>query len=451
MSIIRSQHWTDRPNPDDLRIGRRRRTIKNWSNYRTPGNDWAETRPGVGAPQGAPPDWVGAYDFSLSSLEGPLQIFARDAMDVGNRAMVGYRSSETPGAWMNLKALDVNAVDAVVSGDGLKITYPGLWDGCDLVYDVGGHTLKETVEIWDKSIAPLYFEWTIKTPPQYELTIGDNRFDLGGIIESRAPVGWDSAMVGGNIDGTQPIGLTYTEQDLRTGLRVVRLTPNPDDMANAIGTVTLDPTTTISGTTDIDDGTLIAFWADRNSGVDPKLSFQSGTTKFIIRANDSAIPEGVYTKADLNLYTTFVRGYSMYRILPVNAGWGEGRGLDYFTALAGEYTRDSARHTIQLWASSFLGTAGLDYTTTGSITGTTTTGVFNKFDLTPFFSSWSDGTYANAGVLFVGTSGSTGDFVSTDGTSNQPWYDLEYTAAASGGRSHSIASGIGRGIGRGIG
>ena len=172
-----------------------------------------------------------------------------------------------------MKALDVEASDIVVTDSGRTITYPGLWPGCDLVYEVGGHKLKETVVVWDKFLAPPYFEWTLKYPPSHTIDVAENVFALldgegNKEIETQTPWGEDSSTLALTLSGHQYIRCTLTEENARGGFRVVRLTPNPDDMEGGVGVIRLDPTTTISGTVDIEDSFVGDFPLGNTGGGD---------------------------------------------------------------------------------------------------------------------------------------------------------------------------------------
>lgn len=308
---LRGQHWTDAPHPS--LAGQRKRSIRNWSNFKTPGQEFKPANPGAGTAQGAPPYWAGAFDFSLQSLDGALQVFARDAMDVGNRAMVGVRSSKDPGCWINFKALNVNPVDAVITNNGKTITYPGLWPGCDLVYTVGAHKLKEVVRIWDKSIAPEYFEWTIKAAPGCPVDIAGDVLRLRdgdgvSVIHTAAPWGEDSATTAPTVSGKQHIACTFTQQDDYQGNVVGRLTPSPEGMAAAVGAVELDPTTEISGPTDIDDA-FCASGGDqtKNYGGHANVIVRGGTRNGFIRVATGAIPvAATYTDFTMTGYANIV-------------------------------------------------------------------------------------------------------------------------------------------------
>lgn len=367
---MRTQHCTRAPHATIP--GRITHRIRNWSNYRTPNVGFRASSPAAVNAQGTPPDWAGQFDFSFTSLKSPLQVFARDALDVGNRAMVGVRRSDKPSAWLNMKALDVQASDAVVSDDGLTITYPGLWPGCDLVYTVGGHKLKETVVIWDKSIAPSKFEWTVKYAPSYTLDIVDDvltlRDDDGGPqIETRRPWGEDSATTAPTASGKQYIGCALVEESSRRGLRVVCLTPNPDDMASAIGTVKLDPTTVISGTTALEDSFLSGrFDTNENRG---------GTSSFNITKDTNLNPRCVVARITQSQAASVIpaetiTGWSYWSSFGTNFTSGTGcdmrigyikDGNDWFEGTAdgiqqvGSCCFNYAKYNTQLWNGGALG------------------------------------------------------------------------------------------------
>ena len=436
--MIRTAHGLDIPHPTIP--GARKKTIRNWMNYRTPGSEYNLAKAKAISAQGDPPDWVGAFDFSFTSLESALQVFARDSMDVGNRAMVGVRHSENPSAWLNMKAINGSAVDAVITEEGSKITYPGLWPGCDLVYEIFGATLKETVVVWDKSISPAYFEWSLKYGPGFDLSINDSvmrLFDTSTedcFIRSQYPTGWDSATLG-PYDGKQKIRCTLTEQSSYQGNRVIRLTPNVEDMAVAIGIVYLDPPLTVDAAGDIDDNTMYsAGFADQdNNGSSISIKTEpSSERRGLLRIADSALPEGDYSQANLEVYTNTATTVTFYRILPAAAAWIEGNKVGS-EASTGESNWLQMNYNETNWpGSAGCSTSGTDFTTTDSTTsGTTNAGNWNTIGLdTGIFSDWSQGVFANGG--YVVTSSANNSLASSDNGSVPLYFELVYTEVSSG-------------------
>ena len=396
--------------------------IRNWSNFQTPGVSFRTSKPQVLGAQGTPPDWVGQFDFSFSSLEAPLQVFARDATDVGNRAMVGMRRSDRPSAWLNMKALDVEASDVVVTNNGRTITYPGLWPGCDLVYEVGGHKLKETVVVWDKSVAPSKFEWTLKYSPSHTIDIaGDvlTLYDGDGEkqIETRRPWGEDSATTAPTATGHQYIRCALTEENPHQGLVVVCLTPNPDDMATSVGVVRLDPTTVISGIAAIDDASISSGspsanyggWVNMRGG---RTDTGSTTWRTLTKIATAAIPAEDLTGFRVKVYrgshpnSTASGVIDLFRIFPANV-WTEGTTSGSAPEVGAVCWGKLVYNTVN-WAGSVgCTTSGVDYAADASPPSiaydsyTSGPDVLISITLDPAWpTGWRDSTFANNGMIW---------------------------------------------------
>lgn len=440
----------------------RRREIRVGSNYKTPGNAFAPSAPGLEQAQGAPPDWAGFWDFSFAGLNAPLQTFARDSMDVGNRAMVGCRLSDRPQSWWNLKAMNVNPVDAFVSEDGLTITYAGLWDGCDLVFEVQGMRLVKRIVIWDKSIAPPHFEFTVQYGQGHDFAVsgGSMRLSQDGIDYLRTDIPWgkDSATTGLGPDGENQIPTTLTEQAPVAGRPVVRITPDPVAMASAFGTVTIDPTSVISGSASLQDAMILSGGnADKNYGSRADFVFKNnGTQKSLLRVLTSALPIGTYNTVDIDVYPNAgsTIASESRRVLPGNS-WVEGtsNGVIESGAVCWNYPTYNAPP--------WNGTAGcstphVDYQDDNVCTfGSYTSGVWATENCTAAgvanFQGWVDGTYANEGFVLGFSGASTAQLRLSSQQGTNPWFvTIDYDELVGGlprlGRGRGIFRGAFRGV-----
>ena len=298
--------------------------------------------------------------------------------------------------------------------------------------------MKETVVVWDKSVAPTTFKWTVQYGPGYDLFIGGNVFLLSDSssgedrIRSGQPVGWDSAVTGINPNGSQPVRITIQEESPYQGRRVISLTPNPEDMASAVGTVYLDPPITLTGATAIDDASLQGVLAgadpDNNYGGTTSLLYDSdGDRKFLIRANTSSLPKAVYTSAAIKLTAGGSRFCYFRRVLDANADWVEGTSLG--NAQTGSVCWSNKIYdatTPTAWAGSAgCSTNTVDYTTGGSSAGNIGPGQTTITLTASLFTNWANGTFANGGYVVTGDVNAT-FCSSTEDATGQPEFELIY-------------------------
>lgn len=440
--ITRSQHWTDR----QLRPGSHRRTISNWCNYKTPGNDWAPSAPGLVAMPSPPPNWEGAWDFSEGSLAGPAQIFTRNALTVGQRAMIGLRVAEYPGSWINWLARNTTGADRVISNNGQTVTWAGIWPGCDLIVDIGRHKAKETIKIWDKALAPSYFEFSLRVPGSHTIEIDEAATTyrvLDSLGEERIKTNplWahDSATTGLGVDGQQSVGVTLSDQGVSQGLRIIRITPDPNDMANAIGDVFIDPTTTISGAANQYDTMVRASAGDTNWGGSTLLitsKTASPDFRSIFSIASAAIPSGTISRGELFLSRISGGGtYGAHSILSANSGWVEGTQNGVLQSGTACYNYLSYNTTT--WAGSAgLRTADTDYNSTYYDTETWSSGsaytgiLFDPASVT----AWRTLATNSGGMLIVTAPSASGEtrWQSSDSSTNPAYWEIDYTVGPSG-------------------
>lgn len=462
-----SQHWDDArklggaPNEYTRTIGRHR---NHWApslgkgNGRDPGDrtEWLQSTRGVSSrgPTDAP-GFLAGSPATLKSLNSGLQMLFRGP-DPGNRGLYAVQRSDMPDVGVEFTALDCNDTGEPELSDGdTVVTHRDLWDAVDVRLTDGGHKLKEDL-ILDparKTEWPTKFAWAIKVAPGCTSEIVNNRLlirDSDGVvrIETRAPIGWDSATTAPTIDGRQAIRCTFEFGADRFGLRTVVLTPSPDDIANAIGEVTLDPTLEVRGTSDIDDTALHGSVPNSNFGASSILYCDaSPVNSALVRLSDSSLPVGTYTSVLMifDAQTSFTAYFA--RLLPGEAGWAEGTVNN--VAEAGSPCWNWKAYPATPWASGvagYPGASGSDVVSHALSSVVTNTVAMSLV----VFQGWESGSFVNAGLIIT-TLDTSGTWILSTENASPLYFIIDYDEPVSGGRSHLIGSGIGRGIARGIG
>jgi hypothetical protein len=163
-------HVTDTDHPTVS--GRILRAISNWQNYRTPAGLIVQTDAGASVQTSAPDGWSGVYDFSLASLMAPCQAFFRNSLDGSNRIMWGIRRSETPGAWMNWRAVSPlnGSSDPVVNAGSHTVTWSDAWASTDLILHVNRHSVGMELLLKDAN-HPAMFRFTLRIPNGFSYAV----------------------------------------------------------------------------------------------------------------------------------------------------------------------------------------------------------------------------------------------------------------------------------------
>lgn len=418
--INRSQHFTDLI-PDITKPHKRKRLVKNWCNFKDHLNNWSESIPALATQNAAPPEFSGVYDFDRASLNAPMQFFARDAMDAGNRAMVGIRLSDSPSKWLNIKADNIdNAVD-VTEINNKTVQWTGLWT--DTNYRVQHINNKIKVDfVLTGENHPTSFQETIKLAPSLSLVDnGDNSLSVMDgeeeVFKMPAPYGYAES----DVLLENPIRVTMTKGAKKGVFETIIVTPNAEDLAN-IGyaeNIIIDPTATISGSTDIEDNLLYSvnpghnFGAYASPGFQPGIITASAKRRIIMRVASSAIPDGNISEVRFILqrrpYAPANRTDTLYayQISSANTDWVEGTVIGA-SQIGSSCWLDHTFDNIQEWAGSVgLGTSGTDYNATaigsqfyalypsGPIIDFTVT-----FSNTQIWEDWRDGVTTNAGIFW---------------------------------------------------
>jgi len=435
--IRRSHHWTDTP----LEGRRRRRTIGNWLNYCEPGGEWRPSSPAVQSAQGAPPNWAGAFDFSFKSEEAPLQCFLRDAADVGNRAMVGVRMAGRPGSWLNFKALDCSSVDAVVVGPA--VWWPDLWPQCDLRYRPGRHKLVKEI-ICHGPGHPETFAFSLRTTPGHSIVFaggGARVLDDGGdeVLRLNPPWAHDSSTVHPTPGGHKPIGVTLHEGEPRViggrAHQVVELALDPEDLEGAVYPVTIDPTVQITGTTDIEDTSLISANDNNYGGSDTIYTGQASAWRGLVRiAEISSIPAGTITALKMIAYASTASSFEplVAHIVTDANNWVEGTLTG--VPQVGSACWMQSRYSEQDWAGSVgCGTSGVDYDADASPPEHFYTTGWHTFDLKPeWATAWRNAVREPNGIRFVQKAPALGTvyLLSTERVGYELYFEIDYEEGA---------------------
>lgn len=286
--IRRAQHWTDTP----IEGRKRRRQIRNWANYRTPHHGFVAAAPLITEATRKPDDWDGEFDFQRTSQAGALQTFFGDTRDLANPAMVGLRLADRPGFWVNFRAMGTLPNPDTIA-EGARHAWRGLWKNTTLRYIDSAHKLTKEIVLREPG-HPTRFRFSVKLPPHLTLIFrngGGAILGPNGTERLTLLAPWGEDADGKAIRATMRQGL-----DTSRGLPTVVIEVNEDDLAGAVYPVTIDPTATITGTTDIEDNWLQQNVSNRNRGADTTLDLNNSTAgnrrRGVIRISAGSIPAG---------------------------------------------------------------------------------------------------------------------------------------------------------------
>lgn len=421
--ILRSQHWTD--SPVDGRD--RSRRIENWSNYRLPSGLWAAASPDVDEASGAPPDWQGQYEFTHRNLASALQTFVGDSTDPSNTALWGMRLSARPGVWLNFKAIAIdNAAPPVIDRTERTATWSNLWDFCDLKLTLCRHKVVKEVVLRPGHRAS--FRFTMRYPAGFSHSIaGDvlRLFDAEGVEVFRT-----FPAHGQDADGN-PIRVSLVASpDVTIGGRTfptVRVVPNAEDLAGAVYPVTIDPTATITGTTNIEDAYLDSGGPTFNYGGRTTIRVNDTSARGLLRCISAAIPAGSISGNRMAVYNSSVGQSTTARLILAANDWVEGalNGANQAGSCNWNYAVDNSL----AWAGSAgCSTVETDYTNTGLVIVSGSAGAYKVWALPASWAAlWRDTSTSNNGVRLSASASSVSIFTSTEGASNQPYWEIDYT------------------------
>lgn len=451
MSTVRSQHWRD----EHLSQRERRRTIGHFLHYWSRARQlWVPTDPAVEEQGSAPAEWSGTWDFRIASLRGALQCFLGDTTDASNRCLVGVRRADRPGVWLNIKALGVNAVNETIDVAARSVTWVDAWTNADLTFVAHRHKLEKRILLKTPG-HPASFRFALRLAAGLTYAVASNVlriYDSQGVevLRTRPPWGEDA---NGNL---VRVGLVEAAS-ITVGGRTyptVRVVPLAADLETATYPVTVDPTTTISGTTDIQDALMNASGATLNyGGQSSQYGVQVGVQNLtgsnrrtLLRLAASAIPAGTLTalRSCLTRYSysgCTVAGQINWYICTDASAWVEGSST---AALEnGACCWGHAVYNTLAWNTAGCGGSGTDYDADADPPTTAfaayTTGDPVLFTTTldvAWAQAWKAASRVNNGMVIMEPSASNGKAflaASSEYSANQPYFEVDYTTGPSAG------------------
>jgi len=398
--------------------------IGNGINFERPDVGWAETNPVVTPSPGAPPDWDGSFDFADGALDAPMQVHFGNTADPSARVMWGFRRSDRPRHWANMRPLQANGNVALHQRNTNRALWIDVWQATNLRIIATGDAARKEIVLKNAN-APTSFRFSILSSPHLTFSVVNERLvwkDAQGRISMRSDPAWghDSATLVNNPDGYNYIRVSVTHVETREvngkTFEVVDVTPNADDMAGAIYPVIIDPTVDITSPSDYIDNDLLSVAGDYNRGANTGTTNKSDSastwrSQAMHHYDGTLIPAGTPTKHEW--FITCSSGtttYTYFAQLLLNTGWVEGTavyGIETGSPCHNYLAYDASSPTA--WAGGTgADTAGTDYTQDhsswpdprGAGTGTAawTYGVQYTWLLDPdWAASWRDSPSGNGG------------------------------------------------------
>lgn len=254
--------------------------------------------------------------------------------------------------------------------------------------------------------------------------------------------------------GVGSISLVQTDTYVANGVtwHTYELTPVGPEWDNAQGVVRFDPSTEISGATDVDMTHIIEGYSDYNYGTDTRQdveyeSFSSGRRHMLLRADADLYPDGTYTDCSWDLYWRSGEAgagdgtHHFHRIVDDNSAWIQ--GVNNHWRSTGDSTWNNLAWDSTTPTKWFNGSDGFVIgTDTDSASGLDwvhTVGVhdgqYNSHSLpTSWFSDWAATPANNAGVYITEDTGSASDnlvAMDADNGTNPPTLTITYTTGGS--------------------
>jgi hypothetical protein len=261
-------------------------------------------------------------------------------------------------------------------------------------------------------------------------------FDSVGaeIFYTVTPWAHDSATVGYPVPW-QVVGVTMSLGKEVDGNPTILLTLDDADMERAVMPVVIDPTTSITGTSNQQDNWMTTDYNNYNNGASTSMEVYAGSSpafNVLCRIATAAIPAGTITAFRAYARATYVDSGaigSYYAIKDAN-DWSEGT-KDYTTAGTGESCRGYCKYNTQAWAGSAgCNTSGTDFDADASPPGITySTSAYASATLkTAWPTAWRDSTRVNNGMTV--RMNMEWDFViynAKNASSNPSYYEIDYT------------------------
>jgi len=195
-----------------------------------------------------------------ASTEAPLFFWAGDADQPLNRATIVIAPDEDPSFSIAITAVAPDNVVETQITDGNKVIWPNFWKNADLEWTHGSDLAKKVIRLTEPGHN---FSWRFKykLPPGATYTLVNNILSIftqdgRKVFSTKYPYGHDA---NGPIRGKsfrcsfEQIGTWGPENQWP----ICELSTNPDDFDSAVYPIEIDPTVTKTGSSEIEDNTLI--------------------------------------------------------------------------------------------------------------------------------------------------------------------------------------------------
>jgi len=479
VDIVRAQHWTDL-----LVAGpQRMRKHRNWANWQSPAGIWSPSDEAMESAVDPGDLEGGSFVYGEAQTRAPLQVYLKNSDDAENSTRVHVRKASHPRQWFEVAANkgDPNfnlGVPADVTRADRKIVFADLWQTgaatprkANLIWLTQRHRLDKRIRIKGPN-APTSYQfrfrlplgWSLVVRPNGSIAIRNPSNDPRFIV--RSPIAWDSADGGnlrqpGPLSGSYNAAYTIDSQTTAPGGNPVYIVSVAltDSIASAVFPVFLDPTSTVSGTADIEDNMMISTVSNSNYGGFSYMltgRLTSEHYRYVIRISDiSAIPAGTLDAARMLCYhqayanSTQQNVVNAYPIVDANA-WVEGTNSGGPSQI-GSSNWNYAVHSSLAWAGSGgCSTSGTDWDAASA--GNFTLPAYTSgpdvqrtltFDSTTIFAQWRDSIRVSNGFFMWGQvdiNNRISRIMATE-DANAPTFEIDYTEP----------SGLSRGIGRSTG
>ena len=336
--IVRSRHWSDFPHPTDAK--KRVRHVQFNLNYYDENGQWQRSNDNAEPIEGTKPyRWDGAYDFQRKLLNaGPLQAFVGDTTTPGNTALIGVRLDNHVRQWLNLKLLNVNAVDPNYNAKKRAAVWAGVQNNLAMIAAFARDKLALWLRISGSRVNN-FVRFAVRQPDGFGFTIQNNEVhfttDTGvEYLRTRPKFGVSGTMGGPDETGSMFDVAISEGRPITVGNKTYRtLVITWDAVAVAALLATgkiawIDPTIDIYGTVDFKDAGVRNNSPYYNYNYGAATTFSVGAVyyaHFIVRT--LALPEGTYTRVRLVLTANDTAGTSWFQFFQHKTGqaaWVEG-------------------------------------------------------------------------------------------------------------------------------
>jgi hypothetical protein len=403
--LARSLHTTDSKSSSREAT----RKIANWSNFSAPpeGKPISDRMDAFRPAEVAlaeitakPVNWGdGGVDFAMQAVDAPLQGFVGG---LKGEPMFGARRADRPKSWINWLALDGS--DVSPGADDTGMTWRGIWPDADLRVEHCVHKLSKIITLHSPD-APSEYRFSAKVADGHTIElVGDSSVRImdpsGTEVLHTNPV-WAQDSATTDIMGGQFLRCTMVREKDRDGLAVFCLSVDQDDLRRAIFPVTIDPTTTISGTADVEDTLLRTDAVTLNYGGYFDI-YHSTVHIPLVRVSTSALPTGAVTGFRFLIYYNAISGAQdpspAYRLSLGATTWVEGTASG--SAQIGSASYSHKVYNTVTWASGNFSSS--DYVADASPPTVTPASGWKTYTLpNAWAQGWKAGTFANDGFVMT--------------------------------------------------